>query len=353
MSSTSLQVPFPPSCALNRDRLCLPSSIPSQSHSDQEANHIHYLPGYPAVSLAPDEIYTHLTHELDTPLLDELHANLWLVGKRSGDHIDTLHTQRVKGRTVVPTEDPRLHLIWDRNKVYIKPVPIFLLNYDVWSTYLLSNEPKPYAKSHKDSLKSTTASFDCSTAVGFMRSYSFLVSHPLDLAIAQELYLIPHHIDWVQWSGFICHFRHIRDENVARRYHYGQLRLSRLNWVVRIVRPRHAHSVWFYELPHWSISEFVAKYTLPLAFIFATISLALSSMQVALSVPADALWFKESSDRLQGMYRAFWVFSIVVLLLWVIVWLLLLSIPLLALAWQLLWGYSNRDKPNRQVITMA
>ena len=351
MSFTSLQAPFPPSCALNRDRLYLPSDVPSQDielHYDQVADCINYLPDYPAVPVGPDEIYAHLTHELDTPLLDELYAKLWLVGKRSGDHIDTLHTHRAKGRTLVPIEDPRLHLTWDYNKVYIKPLPVLLLNYDVWATYLSSTEPKPGAEGPVVSSKSAAVAFDRSIAVGFLRSYSFLVSHPLDLAIAQESHLIPQDIDWVQWSRFISHFRRIRDENVAKRYHYGQLRLSRLNWAVRIVRPRQAHSAWFYELPRWSISDFVANYTVPLVFIFATVSLALSSMQVALGVPADALWFEGSSESLQGMSRAFWVFSVAVVLLWVIVWLLLLGIPFLVLAWQLWWGYRHRNKPSGQ-----
>jgi hypothetical protein len=349
MLDTDLQVPFPPSCALNRDRLNIPSNIlspRSSSPSDQEADYINYLPCYPDVRLSPDEIYEHLARELDTPLLDELYEKLWLVGRRAGHHIDALHAQRVKGRTIVSAEDPRLHLIWNHRKVYIKPVPVLLLNYDVWATYLMPTRPKHLEP--VTSFESATVAFDRATAVGFLRSYSYLVSHPLDLAIAQESYLIPQNINWVQWSRFISHFRHIGDENVAGRYHYGQLRLSRLNWVVRLFRPRHAHSMWFYELPHWSISDFMTNYTLPLVFIFATLSLVLSSMQVALSVPVDVLWFEEPGNYQQGMGRAFWVFSIAVVLLWALVWLLLLGIPLLVLGWQLSWGYRHRNSSNMQ-----
>lgn len=241
----------------------------------------------------------------------------------------------MKGRVIVPTEDPRLHLIWDHSKVYLKPVPIFLANYYVWTTYLSPVRPPMEA-----------GAFDRSTAVGFLRSYSMLISHPLDLAIAQESYLVPKDIDWVQWSKFISHFRPIGDENVARRYHFGQLRLSRLNWVVRVFRPKHATNSWFYEPPQWSISAFIAEYTIPLLFVFATVSLALSAMQVALTVPAEMLWFKEPSNNLQGIDRAFWIFAIAVVLLWALVWLLFSGIPLLALAGQLLWGYKHRIKPN-------
>ncbi|KAF7125336.1 hypothetical protein CNMCM5793_001514 [Aspergillus hiratsukae] len=69
--------------------------------------------GNPAVNLLPNEVYNHLQDELGTPLLDGLYDKLWLFAKRSGLDVNTLHTQRVKGRHIIPTEDPRLHLVWD------------------------------------------------------------------------------------------------------------------------------------------------------------------------------------------------------------------------------------------------
>ncbi|KAI0097333.1 hypothetical protein GGR51DRAFT_553182 [Nemania sp. FL0031] len=312
MDSTNPQLPFPSSCAINKDVFRpLPSSIPSSRSKlqlDSEDDPVDYLPGNPAVPLVADEIYA-----------------LWLVGRKVGKHIDELHTHRVKGRAIVPTEDPKLHLIWDYNKV---PIPAALLNYDVWATYLSSIELYPPVKS--------SIGFDRSVAIGFLRSYAFLVSHPLDLAIAHQSHLMPPEVIWLQWSKFIIHFRRVEDKDVAKRYHYGQLRLLRLHWVVRIFRPRH------------SIHDFIANYTLSLAFAFATVSLALSSMQVALSVPAEALWFKQPNYNLHHMDRAFWVFSIVVLLSLVVLWLLFLVIPFLVLAHQLTWGYKHRDKPSRQ-----
>ncbi len=75
-------------------------------------------------------------------------------------------------------------------------MPIFLLNYDVWTAYLSSLGPKPGIDSLiVASTKSTAIAFDRSNIVGFLRSYSLLVSYPLDLAIAQELYLVPKEID--------------------------------------------------------------------------------------------------------------------------------------------------------------
>ncbi|KJZ69752.1 hypothetical protein HIM_10863 [Hirsutella minnesotensis 3608] len=280
---TCSQAPFPRSCALNQDRLSSQPNTSIQEFSCQlenEAGRITYVPGHPAINLVPDEVRVHISNELETPLLDELHDKLWLVARKSSSNIDALHTQRVKGRNIIPTEDPRLHLVWNRGTIYIKPVPVFLLNHDFWTMYLQSPNGELFSKGPRMLSESAPSVFDRSVAMGFLRSYALLVTCHLDLAIAKESHLIPDDVDWLRWSEFICHFRGIGDENVAQRYHYGQLRLSRLNWAVRIFRPRHANTIWFYEIPHWSTSEFVARATFPLAFAFAGVSLALSSMQV-------------------------------------------------------------------------
>jgi Flp pilus assembly protein TadB len=62
-------------------------------------------------------------------------------------------------------------------------------------------------------------------------------------------------------------------------------------------------------------------------------------MRVALAVPTEDLW-SQQLDRpgLREMRRAFWVFSIAVLLLATVTWVLLLGIPIVVLALQLAWG---------------
>ena len=347
--STYTSVPFPSSCALNRDILKRPHSAndDDSSQSESEAK-IQYIPGNPGIGLAFSEVSDHLSNELATPLLDELYTHLWLVARKSGHHIDALHTQKVKGRSIIPTEDPRLHLIWNRNTIYIKPIPLCLLNYDFWVRYLPPLKPELSSGNASPTLKisePTSSVFDSSTAIGFMRSYASLVKYPLDFAMAKESYLIPTDIDWIQWSIFINHFRVVGDESVAKRYHYGQLRLSRLNWMVRIFRPKNSGNRWFYENTYWSISEFMERATFPLAFLFASVSIALSSMQVALAVPVDRLWSHYSNDNeLQEMNRAFWLFSVAVVLIWLLTWLLLLGIPLVAFCWQVFWGFRHREE---------
>ena len=334
---TDSEVPFPESCALNTERLVLYHASQHQQSSPHQFTSV--IPGNPSIGLDRREISSYLSTDLETQLLDELYDRLWLVARKSGDSIDALHVQKIRGRTIIPCEDPRLHLVWQHGKIFVKPIPAYLLNHEFWSTYLchpLTSE----ANTTKANTELAALNTNRSVAIGFLRSYAFLVKHQLDFIVAKEAHLIPHELDWIRWSKFMHSFCFIEEEQVAKRYHYGQLRISRLNWIVRLFQPQHASNGWFYEVPHWSVLEYITRATIPLLFLFASVSLALSSMQVALSVPPDALWFRPP-DRsgLSYMSRAFWVFSVAIVVLSAVIWLLLFCVPLVGLLWQFTWGY--------------
>ncbi|CAG8345843.1 unnamed protein product [Penicillium salamii] len=290
--SLGTNVPFPLSCALNKELLRCPHGATDDGfpQSQSEAETIQYIPGNPGVGLLPDEVRDYLSTKLVNPLLDELYTHLWFVAKKSGHYIDALYTQKVKGRSITSTEDLRLYLVWTRNKIYIKLVSLYLLNYEFWVRYLQSQ--KGAISGNSSSVpkieESNASKVGSSIAIGFMRSYAFLVKSSLDFAIAKESYLIPTDVDWIVWSIFINHFR-LEDDSVAKRYHYGQLRLLRLNWAVRIFRPKKNLARLFYENSYWSTSEFMERATFLLVFLFASVSIALSSMQVALAVSLDQL----------------------------------------------------------------
>ena len=347
--TTDYKVPFPPSCALNKELLSVLTNKgvddrQSRSRPGNKPEPIDYVPGNPRVSLLPKVVYNYLSSELETPLLDEVYEKLWFFARKDGYRIDTLHTHQVKGRNIIPTEDSRLHLIWSQEKIFVKPIPECLFNHEFWARYLCSSSQSFSAGSFQILSEPTIPVFDHSVTIGFLRSYACLIKYQLDFAIAKELHLIPEGVDWIQWAIFIGHFHRFGDQSVAKRYHFGQLRLSRLNWVVRIFRPKHAPNMWFYETPYSSTTDFISKATIPLAFWFASVSLALSSMQVALAVPEDILWFQSSSaNGLREISRIFWIFSIAVVLLWVAIWVLLLGIPLFMLSRQGLWSLKNRE----------
>lgn len=356
-----LSPPFPAPDGLISQRLksqhtstqCDPDQVSLLSGEKNSDTLLDHVPGEPNISLAPSAVFAYLEDELATPLLDELYCGLWLVGRNSGRSIDSLNTQRIKGREIIATEAARLHLVWHSNKIYVKPIPPCLLNYDFWARYLSSTSSiSSITDASGFELAPVSPSFDRSVALGFIRSYAFLVRYRLDYVLARDLHLIPAEVSWERWSKFAIHFRNINDHEVARRYHYGQLRLSRLNWAVRLFRPQSASSVWFYEIPHWSIRTYVERALAPLLFGFGSLSLVLSSMQVALSVPGDGLGLRVYSPT-KDIRPIFWGFSILVLLFSAVVWTMLCFIPFSALLWQLLWGFRNRNKGRVTISALA
>jgi hypothetical protein len=72
-------------------------------------------------------------------------------------------------------------------------------------------------------------------------------------------------------------------------------------------------------------------------------------MQVSLAVPDEGLRFYHlDASSFVTIKRAFWVFSIMILLLSGVIWLLLLVIPLAALTRQVVWGFWNRGRTSAE-----
>lgn len=278
--------------------------------------------------LPPDKVSTFLMTELSTPLLDSLYPMLWLVARKEGSHIDPLHCQHVKGRQVIVSEDPKLHLIWTPNKIFVKPIPDCLFSYYFWLSFLslgASTEKSQRSESRDENINRALA-------LGFLRSYSYLIRHQSDFIIAKECHLIPTDIDWTCWRYFIGHFRHVSNGRVAQRYHYGQMRHSRLNHLVRLTWPRERSTFWFYEPLHWSTAPYIRGITASVGFFLATISLVLSSMQVSLAAVSGT---RTGAD-------AYWAFSVMVQVAVVASWFLVVAVPLTFVIWQLWWGFRHK-----------
>ena len=323
--------PFPRSSALSTSIL--------EDGSDERST---YLPGDPSINLVAADVCDYLKQELSTAIIDELYNRMWLVARKGGHNIDSLSRQRLKEREIIPTNEIRLHLTWYHKNIYLKPIPVCFFNYEFWKIYLPPSTTVGPPKSEN------LCDFS-SVAIGFVRSYAFLVRSRLDFILAQQSHLIPSDIEWEKWSVFIKHFRYIDDIQVSRRFHYGQLRLSRLNWAIRLFQPPSASTAWFYEIPHWSIYAFTERALAPLLFGFASLSLVLSCMQVILAVPVDGLEFNGvEKASFESIRRTFWVLSVLVLLAAGVVWFLLCMIPFGAIIWQLSWGFRYRGKKWRQ-----
>lgn len=111
----------------------------------------------------------------------------------------------IKGRKIAISENPKLHLVWYHSVVYLKPIPLCLLNHRFWTIFLCDLAHKSsnnISDAQTQSIKFQTGlekekwgGFDPKVALGYLRSYSLLIKHRSDLVIAIEHNLIPGNVD--------------------------------------------------------------------------------------------------------------------------------------------------------------
>lgn len=220
------------------------------------------LPGHPTIGLDDDPLVTDfLTRELSTERLKRLYWMLFLVSMPG--NISPLHHQLVEGRKIYLTERPDYHLVWHYGRIFIKPLPKYLLSYRFWTDVLPKNlRPE---------------------ALGFMHTYSQLIVHESDFDQAKELRLLPHGIDWHGWCHFIQGFRHLQPKDLAprSRYHYGEIRLTRLNWWHCLLKG------YSYAQVDHNYASFFSKFGAPYLFIFGAVTVILTGVQVGIDTFDD------------------------------------------------------------------
>ena len=235
-----------------------------------------HLPGHPRVSLLnPDDTKAFLCRDLFAHDLEELAPKLWVMFTPSGANISPLHRQIVKDRKIVITEEPGLHLVWIHNRMFIKPLPKYLLAWQFWQDYLL-DESSSLGESRKAVY---------SAALGLLRPYYYLIIHESDFEIACDQRLLPRRITWPQFCNFSARFNHISDSVVSTRYTFGELRLTRLNFYTKIFLRR-----WQYEWMVGQYATYFSRFHGPVLFTFAIWSVVLNAMQVELAAggfPSD------------------------------------------------------------------
>lgn len=210
-------------------------------------------------------------------------------------HIMPLHHQRAHLREVVINENPGLHLVWYYDKIFVKPIPAYFYSKAFW-TYIEYADPDVYQ-----------------AVVGFMRSYNFLIQYEVDFAEACRLRLIPDKPGGVpptyeEFCQLVEPFTQADDHHVNRRFHYGELRLTRINRAALLFK---RHLAYFHMHPQWG--SVMSRILAPVVTVFAIFSVALNSMQVAL----QALDMTEGGDgaRWRGLVAASLWFPVVLLVL--------------------------------------
>ena len=260
------------------------------------------LPGHPCIALDDSvRVKQFLDKEFCAHDLEAMAPHLWVMSTQSSANVNPLHRQKVKGRKIVVTEDPRLHLVWIHDRIFIKPIPRYLLSHMFWGMFLLNKSSQ--LGGHQDTIRKAV--------MGYLRTFSYLIQHESDFIIAQQdhLRLIPQDLEWTKFCRFVSELACIKDDDVSGRYYYGELRLTRLNFYAPFFLRRA-----YFEQVHGQYSDYFARLYGPIFFIFAIMSTALNAMQVEMAVeqvsatPWFSMWPLSRWFSIMGLVGAGFIF---------------------------------------------
>ncbi|KAI0445803.1 hypothetical protein F4803DRAFT_108112 [Xylaria telfairii] len=262
VSAGPLVAPFRVECSVGSLETCLtnlPVSVLTQN----------------GTTLPVKDLSSFLRLDLETVMIDRIYDYLWFARDRSL-HARPLHQYAVLRRQIVLTEIPSEHLISDYSVVFIKPLPSYLLLHEFWAVHL--SHPALH-----------------SAACGLLLSYTWLITYRSDFDIAKDNRLLPENLTWDAWksvaTSFVDHLDASQTQLFSKRYHYGELRMGRVNYIYKLVP-----SLWFDGKPlfdgkpfrgfmptsMWN-GSFVERNTARLLGLFVFFSLILSAMQVGLA----------------------------------------------------------------------
>ena len=219
-------------------------------------------------ALVAENRVAYYRNEVDVSRLNIIHKHLWIAGLERPAR--PLTEQSVLGRQIVVTEQTDLHLLWISGRIFVKPLPDFLLCASVWDEYICRD-----AQLYEQSL-------------GLLLSYVWLISHKNDFRIAQSHGLISESISWKSWNGLVTSMASRMDFNkrdkVNIRYRFGELRLNRVNWAYRFCsRTRSPTNLLRgYKYGYYYYESFLEKNLKWLVSITVYVSLVLAAMQVGL-----------------------------------------------------------------------
>lgn len=130
---------------LTEERLLLPASLRSF-----EDNICHIAP----INTSP--VGDHVAEELNIKKLNDIHDWLWLAGRRGDSR--SLSYQQSSSREIVIDERVDMHLVWIPGRMFLKPIPRYLLDHGFWTRYIVDENTY-------------------TSAVGFLRSYVALIQY--------------------------------------------------------------------------------------------------------------------------------------------------------------------------------
>lgn len=215
------------------------------------------------------DLDTFIEHDLSIKRIDIILQYLWLAGRPYPPR--PLSVQTVLNRTTVPTNEASLHLVWASDKIYLKPLPRYILSDLFYEQYLKPVKPNDLA-------------------LGLLFTYLALVPTELDFALAQKDHLIPPGYQWSDWKALVSRIlRHYPDNaiyhSIHPRYVYGELRHGRLDKIHRYLRGGWLHG--FSPLMGTNdYSDFLTENLGPIAAATVYLIVVLTAMQVVLATDA-------------------------------------------------------------------
>jgi uncharacterized membrane protein len=227
-----------------------------------------FLPGQPRIALTDSAgLVDYCTQDLSSPGFANLSS--WMGIFPSSTPILALTAQLVRGRQVLITEEATLHCFWDEKRYFVKPLPPYLLSHAFWTFLVDEENPWLTARQRHDLILS---------AKGILHTYTKLIQHESDYILALQMHLIQVMTPFPDLVRFLRPFTDLPDAPQSRRFvgEYQLLTVNRISFF-KSARP-------YYRLHQYQYNAFFAPYFAPMLFIFATFSVCLSAMQVALAV---------------------------------------------------------------------
>ncbi|KAF4331871.1 subtilisin-like serine protease [Fusarium beomiforme] len=248
-------------------------------------------------------VRTCIRTELDLHRLNKISGWLGIAGRLTPPR--PLHHQLLLSREIFITEQMDMHLIWTTGRIFVKPMPRFLLEPRFWTEYLCCRQEYDCSNGESHS-RGGVQECECrrlwKCALGFLFSYAALIRHESDFFTAKDKHLLPEEVEWPGWISFVkqLNTEHIYPD-IDPRFYHGELRLSRLNKIYHLSRaPLHGY------MAHWN--QYATFFQDNFAWLAGTtvyIAVVLTAMQVGLAT--DSL---KDNDAFQSASYGFTVFSI-------------------------------------------
>jgi len=267
VASSAYKPPFPPTSSLiAREDLVFPAAFNDVSPLARELQPLRFE--------HRNEVDRFLCAFFDLSRFNAIRKMLWLIAVHGAPR--SLYYQKFLRREIVIAEELDLHLVWAKSRIFIKPLPDFLLNYDFWEAYI-SCEPQLHR-----------------AAYGLLYSYCGLIRFGHDLHVAQECHLVNANLDhraWTEFARTILPNLNSNDSNTMdTRFQYGELRLNRLDTIYRYSPYKFSVSGILQGFPHALTESYVPYMDLynNAVSAFGVIVIILSAFNLSLSAQSKS-----------------------------------------------------------------